>query len=466
MRKIIEVLIVLFALATLPINGAPASGSGGLNRPWARAYGGVGYDLAVSVNQMPNGGLAIVGITNSFGVGGYHVWVLRLNGVGGVVWQKSYGGAGDDYARSAVLTSDGGLVVVSDSSSFGAPPYSTWIMRLNRDGSIAWQNIYGGPSISTNSISQTSDGGFIVGRGLQPPFGSQLIKLNADGSVAWARTYGEISIGFRSVSGPIFTQQTSDGGFMLASTVASAMGSDMLLLKLDAVGNIVWEKQYGGIGDNFASSAEQTSDGGFILAGTTGSLSAGLFNAWLLKVNATGSVEWQKEYGPIGLSNPGDFSIRPTSDKGFVLAGTAGSDFFGLGLLVRLDPLGNIEWQRTYGSPAAFLSVEQTSDNGFVVAGSRRDVVSGADAWILKVNSNGEMHPCTDVVWFNGRVTDTNAVTSRPITTVTGSLALVTPTSATITPTSGNTNVLCPSHDLIALDRTGGFVALARPRVS
>lgn len=397
---------------------------------------------------MPDGGYLVAGLSNSTGVNGFKVWVLRLDAAGNILWQKSYGGSMDEFARAMSLTSDGGFIVAADTLSFGVSTYTTWIVRFNSDGDILWQNTYNGGSINTNSISQTSEGGYIVGRFVDQlidgslVMGPQLLKLNPDGSVAWAKTYEEASPAAGGFFGPAITTQTSDGGFLLASTTGKFQGSPWVV-KLDAMGNVVWQNEYLGTNDNFVSSAGQTHDGGFIIAaGTTGLTSA---TASFLRLNADGSVKWEKAY-PIGQAKPEGFSIQQTTDDGFIVAGGTGT-LPDSTLLLRLDPAGNIDWQQTYGQGVGLFSVQQTRNGGFVAAGARTGPGTGVNALFLKVNSMAQIHPCGEVVPFNGTIVNANATMSTTAALVIDSTVSANPTNALATATSTNTTVLCPSHD-------------------
>jgi hypothetical protein len=94
---------------------------------------------------------------------------------------------------------------------------------------------------------------------------------------------------------------------------------DFWVLKLDALGNVTWQKTYGGTNTDVAESAQQTLDGGFVVAGRTGSFSAGGSDFWVLKLDALGNVSWQKTYG--GADSDSAYSIQQTLDGGYILAG-------------------------------------------------------------------------------------------------------------------------------------------------
>jgi hypothetical protein len=204
-------------------------------------------------------------------------WVLQLDSTGNELWQKTYGGAGSESASSIQNTSDGGYIVAGDTNSFGAGDQDALLLKLDSSGNVIWQKIYGGSSDDTfSSIQQTTDGGHIVAgsKGSVPPddgFGLQdlwVLKLDSTGKVVWQNIYGES--GMEKANS---IQQTSDGGYIVAGITVGSFNNnhgpyyDIWLLKLDSSGNVLWQKVYGGSYDENIGSIQQTSDGGYILTG-------------------------------------------------------------------------------------------------------------------------------------------------------------------------------------------------------
>jgi hypothetical protein len=237
-------MIVVLACFALAAMSAPAQA-----QEWAKTYGGASDDRANSIQPTSDGGYIVAGWTISFGAGGADVWVLKLDGSGNVTWQKTYGGAGTDWATSIQQTSDGGYIVAGVTGSFGAGSGDVWVLKLDGSGNVTWQKTYGGGSTDyAYSIQQTSDGGYIVA-GLTDSFG--------------------------------------------------AGSADVWVLKLDGSGNVTWQKTYGGGSTDYAYSIQQTSDGGYIVAGLTDSFGAGSYDFWVLKLDGSGEIPG---CGPMGTS--------------------------------------------------------------------------------------------------------------------------------------------------------------------
>jgi hypothetical protein len=207
---------------------------------WQKCLGGSGFDQANSIQQTSDGGYIVAGIidSNDGDMVGYKgrtdAWVVKLNASGEIVWQKCLGGSGYDNATSIQQTLDGGYIVTgatesNDGDVVGYKGRSdAWVVKLNTSGEIVWQKCLGGSGDDgAASIQQTSDGYIIVG-----------VTTSADGDVD----------GFHG------------GEF------------DIWVVKLNALGDIVWQKCLGGSGDEQALSIQQTLDGGYIVAGCTSSI--------------------------------------------------------------------------------------------------------------------------------------------------------------------------------------------------
>ena len=124
---------------------------------------GNGTDYATSIKQTSDGGYIATGYTESFGAGNSDVWLLKLDGSGNVIWQKTYGGTGRDYTFDAQQTEDGGYLVTGMTNSFSAGDLDVWLLKLDGTGNVTWEKTYGGiGDDSAASVRQTLDGGYIV----------------------------------------------------------------------------------------------------------------------------------------------------------------------------------------------------------------------------------------------------------------------------------------------------------------
>ena len=182
--------------------------------------------------------------------------------------------------------------------------------------------------------------------------------------------------------------QTSDGGYIVIGYIRSyGPYGDAWLIKTDANGNEQWSKTFGGKYEDESYSGYQTRDGGYILAGKTGSYGAGYFDAWLIKTDTNGKEQWNRAFG--GLRDDYVRSVQQTSDGGYILAGKIGSYIPGaIGVrLIKTDADGNQQWNKVFGRCEAY-SVQQVSDVGYVIAGLIYHPDSppvSSDVWLVKV---------------------------------------------------------------------------------
>lgn len=353
---------------------------------WVKTYGGASQDILLSVQQTSDSGYIVAGYTTSFGAGYYDFWVSKLNSTGGVEWQKAYGGASDEAAIFVRQTSDGGYIVAGQTQSFGAGSYDIWVLKLASTGAVEWEKAYGGSSFETTySIQQTSDSGYIVAG---------------------------------------YTNSFSEGDY------------DFWVLKLASTGAVEWEKTYGGSDNDYAYSIQQTSDSGYIVTGQTYSYGAGSDDMWVLKLNSTGGVDWQKTYG--GSASDWARSIQRTSDGGYIVVKDTKS--FGAGLydawILKLTSAGDITWEKAYGGTSDdwVNMIQQTSDGGYITVGGADSFGAGStDFWVLKLPSDGAI-----TFGSSSGATKTNTSATVSNTSVTGSTtsATITATSATVTTTS------------------------------
>jgi uncharacterized protein YuzE len=369
-----------------------------------------------------------------------------------VRFARTYGGTNNDGAYSVRQTSDGGYIVAGRTSSFGAGAWDFFLVKTDANGNVQWAKTYGQTNWDrAHFVQQTPDGGYIVGGRISPVTAAiddvLLIKTDANGNIIWAKTYGG------SNDEDVFSfQQTSDGGYIVAGHTNSfgAGNFDIFLIKTDANGNLQWAKTYGGTGDDLAYSVQQTSDGGYIMAGRTGSFGAGGGDIILIKTDANGNIIWAKTYG--GTSGDEAYSVQQTSDGGYIVAGRTGS--FGAGggdiILIKTDANGNIIWAKTYGGTSGdeAYSVQQTSDGGYIMAGRTGSFgAGGGDIILIKTDANGNIGSCGIVRNASPTVTTPSVTVTSPSLTVTSpSLTVTSPSLTVISPTL-TVNAPCPLSD-------------------
>jgi hypothetical protein len=368
---------------------------------WASTY--TLFNKAANLNaaqQTIDGGFILTG---NIDVGGsYDLWLLKLDPSGIIVWQKTYGGDLDDYGFAIEQTNDEGFIVSGQTLSFGAGSNDAWIVKFDKNGNIEWQKSLGQNQTDyAISVKQTSDGFIVAGATYPssvPPRDFWVIKFDPSGNVVWQKSYG--GTGDESATS---VNVTSDGGFIVFgyTDFFGAGLYDLWVLKLDSTGTIQWQKTYGTSIDEYpARGAQETTDGGFVIAGTTSDRANPNPNGdvVVLKLDSTGQIQWQKSYGTNAAD--GANSIEQTADGGYIVGGettTIGDRAF---WLLRLDFGGKIIWQKAYrGNNSEVLqTLNQTSDGGFIASGTDPKRPTSKGTWIIRVADNGEIDPsCTFV---------------------------------------------------------------------
>lgn len=307
-----------------------------------------------------------------------------------IAWQNTIGGSGNDYFMDMKPTFDGGFILGGYSQSgmsgdksenvIGAGSSDYWIVKINSAGNVEWENTIGGNwDDNFESMTQTTDGGYLLG--------------------GWSNS---------GLSG-----DKSENAIVYAAY-------DYWVVKLSETGDVIWENTIGGNVYDYLFSVEQTADGGYILGGSSGSgifadkteevIGGGTTDYWIVKLDATGIIQWQKTIGGNGY----DYleSFHQTADGGFILGGRSDSDISGyktegnLGgydyWVVKLSSTGNIQWQNTIGGSGEdhLYTIQQTEDNGFILGGfstsgtsleKSEGNIGDDDYWIIKLNEDGNI---------------------------------------------------------------------------
>jgi len=358
-----------------------------------KTFGGISTDYAYAVQQTKDEGYIIAGYTLSFGEGNRDVYLIRTDVNGKTLWTKTYGEGNTDYAWTVQQTKDDGFIFGAHSASFNIGSHDVYLVKTDLSGNVIWTRVYGGSNADgAYSLQQTTDGGFIIGAHVNS-FGAgqhdvYLIKINNSGDTLWTKTFGGPGEDrFREL------HQTADGGFILVSeTLSFGEGnSDVYLVKTDSIGNLIWTKTYGGISSDYGYSVRQTADGGYIIAGYTRSFGAEGTDVYVIKTDSSGNLDWTKSYG--GSSDDYGYSIRQTTDGGYIIAGyTTSFGEAGDVYLIRIDSNGDLIWSRTFGGSQTDhgWSVRQTIDGGFIIAGYTRSFGSvNEDVYLIKTDQMG-----------------------------------------------------------------------------
>jgi len=356
---------------------------------WEKTFGGSSEEIGLSVQKTSDGGYIILGDTKSFGAGDYDVYLIKTDSEGNLEWDETYGGTSYDVGYEVQETVDGGYIIAGITYSFGAGSSDIYVIKTDPCGVLEWQKTFGGSSVDDgHSVRQTADGGYIVG-GQTQSYGAgdkdmYLIKLDEDGNEEWSNTYG--------ASGKdhgYFVRQTSDLGYIITGDTQSygAGSADVYLVKTDPCGVLEWQKTYGGTGYDEGGSVKQTADGGYIIGGRTNTYGAGDYDFYLIKTDPCGILDWQKWYG--GSAFDHGKSVQQTQDGGYVFAGYTYS--YGAGssdaYIIKTDSVGNVQWENTCGGALmdSATSIQEIAGSEYIFTGKANGASGVSDVYLVKL---------------------------------------------------------------------------------
>ena len=389
--KVIKVLIfklfILLALWRCSSNDEPPLNNQ-IDIDFIKTFGGSNNESAKSITKTSDGGYAILGYTQSLDGDvinktntSYDYWLLKFDQNHNLQWQKTYGGSRDDRGNEVIQTTDGGYAILGYSQSndgdvsenFGFSDY--WVSKLDASGNILWEKSLGYAGTDTGiSIKETNDLGFLL---------TGVLDVTASG-----------------------------GNGNSKNTKINHAGGDYWVIKLNMAGDKQWSKYYGGTFTDTPYDVIETEDNGYIIVGSSDSAdvdissSQGTYDFWVIKINSTGTMVWEKSFGGSEIDEA--FSIIKSSDGNYVIVGDTRSNDKNVShnngasdlWIIKISPSGNLLWEKTFGGTSfdAGRSISNTSDNGFLISGSSRsmdgDLTTNQgqnDVWVIKIDSNGSL---------------------------------------------------------------------------
>ena len=437
---------------------------------WQQTYGGSGNDFLKSVTNTNDGGFIFAGLTMSSDgdlAGNYDSndwWIVKTDSLGNIEWSQNYGnsaGGIGGYLKRIQPTNDGGFILggsminLEDNLDGIYAFLDYWLIKIDALGNIIWEKAYGG---SENdwfaSILQTPDNGFmLVGNShsndgdvtvdIDPVYDfGWIVKVDSFGNLEWEQSYDDDGIG-ADIKEII---KTNDDNFVFVGNFDDALGNTLepVITKIDPLGNVIWEKNYGESQKAFFGDVVQTNDGGFMVTGyvslpneeNSSDPSDFIENARVIKMDNLGNIEWQQIYGDGDYNNYVFREIQKTNDDEFFITGYVNYIGYGQGyyeseaLMLKIDAMGNIIWSDIRGNGEEahqFNTVKETLEGELIVGG-----IKDGDFWAVKLdnpcndNDNGncfddtqslDLGPDQSIVVGNGStITITNNITNAATT--------------------------------------------------
>ncbi len=288
---------------------------------WEKTYGGNAHDQGLSVEKLPGGGYLILGETESIGAGGRDLYLLQIDGQGMLVWEKTFGGGGTEWAKDMISLADGGFLLLGETDSF-SKDFDVYVIRLDVDGTELWSvTLDNGRNESGTAALEAPNGDLLVLAVISYPGGSsnmyrdsRLYRLDSDGIELWSMLYR----GEHKQAGDAMAW-TTDGDIVIAGlsellTYTTAL-FDFWLARVDAeTGKLQWDLIAGSqYADDYGVSMSSGNDGNFLVAG----LGPGFP---ILKFDETGVVAWIKSVAPdLGIYS--GFSVLELEDGSYLIPG-------------------------------------------------------------------------------------------------------------------------------------------------
>ncbi|MEW5924956.1 MAG: hypothetical protein AB1746_13310, partial [Candidatus Zixiibacteriota bacterium] len=334
-RVVIAFLLLLLSASSLNSATAP-------DTLWTRTFGGPSFEWPWYVVETSDDGYVIAGYTGSTAHGDRDIYIVKLNQDGSFAWEKTYGVQDcEDEARGISETADGGLIVSGyGSGQFGAETANFYVMKLDASGNMQWDEDYDYDTTTDygSGVCQTLDGGYIF-------VGDSYYYSTSQGAYDW--------------------------GANIVRTDAAGVKQNHLLIDR--------------VGIQHLNRVIPTADSGAIAIGTAGTL-------YVVKIDKYGDTTWIKGYGGVGAG----WDIVQLADGGYMAFGDRkfstpmDEDFW----LVRLNSAGDSLWTRRYQNEAPDLGygLDQTSDGGFVMCGEmfRNGGMDPTDYYIIRTDANGD----------------------------------------------------------------------------
>lgn len=397
--------IILFLFTALSAISQPPS-------KFYNKFGGFGVDIGYSVKETFDRQYIIAGSTSSSGNGEVDAHLLLLDSMGKVKWGKNFGGVYNDVAKSLVINPiDSGFIFVGQTNSFGNGGYDVYLVRTDKNGNLKWQNTYGGIDWDFgNDLTFAPDGNLLIcGNSYSSSYGKNdgyLLKVNIlNGNLIWSKHYGgKEEDDFRSL------KVTFDNKIILTGKTNSYndLKGDIYFFKTDINGDSLLYKSYGLVNkEDYGNDilCENTND--YFIGGGSESYSVGKKDAFIFKFNFNGDSIWLRNYGKPDVDEETYKILLSKTYQGryFMIFGEI--EFAALKKdpkMILLESNGYYVYGGTIGESEdeEFYGATNTSDKGFICVGYTKSFGSILeDLYVMKYDSIIGITPSASIIGIN-----------------------------------------------------------------
>jgi hypothetical protein len=353
---------------------------------FTRTYGGAGDDYAQAMLLLDDGSIVMLGATSSTGNGNYDIFLLKTDKNGNELWQRTYGGAGEDLGYAIAQTADKGFIIAGTTKSFGAGQTDAYLVRTDSEGNPAWQKTFGG-SGDDHAWGMTilPDGGCMLG-GITNSYGAggqdiYLLRTGPDGNMISYRTFG----GPQDDGAVSICRGYNNSCMVLAGTNSFGNGNtDLYLLHVNYDCDSIYTRTFGTPEYEEPHSITRTADGNFLITGHTAGFGDPLHDMYALKITPAGTMTWQNHYGDPDGHDGGQHGISCT-DGSYILCGrghrTMSEDLY----VIRTDKFGNKKWERHFGGSLTDDGLAICEDPVSFYVSGYTNTASGRDVYLIKI---------------------------------------------------------------------------------
>jgi hypothetical protein len=364
-----------------------------------KSYGDSGNEKGYSITELKDSSYAITGVSTSFSTD-KDIIVVKVDSAGIILWTRTLRGEKIDVGRKIMATTDGGMIIVGSTASFGVGRRDIFLIKLDQEGETEWEKTYGGPQNEyAFAVTPTIDGGYIIG-GETSSFGVEgsdilIFKTDARGNLQWSS-----AIGGRNVEYAFDVLEHYDGYLIGFETNTWGMGAkDVGLFKMSKKGEFQWLHTYGGLKEENINGLLTLDDGSIAMTGITSSFGYGNLDGFFLKCNKSGDLEFARTYGDVGSEV---FQGITKAVDGYILCGFSNSfndqllaeDL----LIVKINDKGRTKWSKTYGGifMDVGLSMIRSTKDEIIVVGETKSFSgrSDSDIYLVKNQPNGSLSTC------------------------------------------------------------------------
>ncbi|MFK7773330.1 MAG: T9SS type A sorting domain-containing protein [Saprospiraceae bacterium] len=359
---------------------------------WEKTYDGGLEESSLCADNTLDGGVIMAGYQRDLISQTDYPFLYRTDINGNLIWEFY------DTLYSGAFVQELDVLSTSDSNFLLTYVHSSWSQndfifeKISPNGDIIWNANLDSTSLeNVSQMMETSDNGFILVGSNYTAASTAIVKINADGNPVWEKEFLEVNT-FLNIDGLTIT---ANDDIIISGHLISSASPNTILKRLDANGNIIWEKEYDNGPADYGYNVVELDNGDLVIASSS-SIDVVPHIASLLKVDADGNQIWYKEY--LSLGHQKLSGLQKASDGGFVIAGftkTFNPSSFNDYYLLKTDADGNEMWTQSYGRSKDDYLTEllMADDGGFYLSGYTRNLDNTHDAYLVKVDSLGFSFP-------------------------------------------------------------------------